>query len=52
MDADLLKEKQDVLSIPLTEIRKNGEFSRLSVTVYELSSDSKEVTKNTYNLTN
>ena len=52
MKEDLLKEKEDVMSISLLEIFKTGEFNRLTVTLYELSSDKTEVKKNTYTVNN
>lgn len=50
MNPDLLKEKEDVISVPLADILNNGEFNRLSITLYELTSDKKDVKKNTYHL--
>lgn len=50
MNEDALKEKDGVMSIPLTEIMKTGEYNRLTVTLYELSSDKKTAEKNTYTL--
>lgn len=52
MNEDLLKEKEGVMSVPLAEILKTGEYNRLTVTLYELSSDNKEVEKNTYTVYN
>ena len=55
MNAELLKEKSDVLSVPLADILKDENYDpnnslHLSITLYELTSDKKEVKKNTYHL--
>jgi len=55
MNADLLKEKTDVFSVPLADILKDENYDthnslHLSITLYELASDKKSVEKKTYHL--